>query len=68
MSRGKKTADSIDELINEKMRVLEDFYVVNNENYNDIRYELKDAIKSSPKSDPAFVLDRVARNLIMASF
>lgn len=65
---GAKTTFDTKKLIDEKMTVLEEFYVVNLENQHTIRARLEKAIAMYPNSDPAAVLDRVAREMIMASF
>ena len=65
---GPKHEITTEKLIEEKMNVLEEFYVVNRENQHHIRKRLEKAITTYPKSDPAAVLDRVAREMIMASF
>ena len=64
---GRKTTLSSERLIDDKMRVLRDFYVVNDANRFWIRERLEKAVAANPNSDPAFTLDRIARELIMTS-
>lgn len=54
--------------VNAKMRVLRDFYVVDDDNESQIRGELEAAVRESKSLDYNRVLDRVARDLINAKW
>lgn len=55
---------TIKQAINEKMRVLREFYVVDERNDTNVRQLLETAVVSSPHRDYEIVLDHVARRLI----
>lgn len=57
---------SVDEAVDAKMKVLEEFYIVDKMNYDEIKSQLLEAIKSQPGKDYELVLDRVAHTLIAA--
>ena len=57
-----------EQAVEEKMRVLKDFYVVDQNNADDIRRRLKLAIADEPNTDFDIVLDRVAKTLIAKRF
>lgn len=50
--------------VNEKMRVLREFYVIDNKNADEVKAMLEGAIRESPNRDYEIVLDQVARKLI----
>lgn len=54
------------QVINEKINVLRDFYIVDNDNELDIRKKLAAEIDNAPDKDPDAVADRFARALITA--
>ena len=60
----RKTERSIETIVNEKIKVLREFYVVDDYNEESIRNMLLTAIRDRPDSDPDAVADRVARPLI----
>jgi hypothetical protein len=66
MSRQKRTPEEkiIERIVEEKLNVLEDFYIVDDNNREDIRKELVCAIRENPNSHPDYVADRFAKNLI----
>lgn len=51
-------------LINEKIKVLKDFYIVDRKNEAEIRAYLEKVLADNPKGDPRIVLDRAAAPLI----
>lgn len=51
-------------LVEEKLKVLRDFLIVTDENKKTIKDILIEAIKDHPDSDPAFILDKVTKQLI----
>lgn len=59
----KKTTKTI---INQKMRVLKDFYVVDDDNEDYIRKQMERALKDHPNEDPEVVLDHFAHPLIQS--
>jgi hypothetical protein len=59
-----KTTKSNKTLVNEKMRVLKEFYIVDDDNRDEIRAYLEAALAQYPNRDPAVVLDHAARTLI----
>ena len=56
---------SVKEAINAKMKVLREFYVVDDSNEREIRGELKAAVNAHPGRDYELVLDQVAHTMIM---
>lgn len=65
MARGWcKPERTIDVVVEEKMQVLEDFYIVDSNNYDEIKSMLICAIREHPLSSPDSVADRVAKDLI----
>lgn len=59
---------TIDIIVDEKMKVLEELCVVDNKNHNDIRLQLLEEIRKYPDTDADRVADRVARALISRKF
>ena len=59
-----KTVDSI---INEKIKVLKDFCVVNVRNEESIRNKFIIAIRDNPNRDPNVIVDAIAKSLIVES-
>lgn len=57
----KKTPKTI---INNKIRVLKDFYVVDETNEDKLRKKMEQALKDHPNEDPEVVLDHFAHPLI----
>ena len=53
-------------LLKEKMKVLKEFYIVNDGNEDEIRAYLEKALADNPKGDPRLTLDRAAAPLIRA--
>lgn len=51
-------------IVNEKIRVLHEFYIVDGNNEESIRNMLTKAIKDRPDSNPDAIADRIARSLI----
>lgn len=47
-----------------KIRVLRDFYVVNDHNESSVRQQLFKAVEDEPNKDMHIVLDRVCKQLI----
>jgi hypothetical protein len=58
------TNRTVKQVINEKIQVLRDFYIVDDDNELDIRKMLTEAINNAPDRDPDVVVDRIARNMI----
>ena len=59
---------SLKTAINSKIRVLRDFYVVDDDNESRIRGELENAVRESRSLDYNRALDRKARDLINAKW
>lgn len=55
---------TVDQIIDDKIRVLRDFCVVTDENEKDIRYELRTGINKDSGSKPDTVADRIAKRLM----
>jgi hypothetical protein len=55
---------TVKEAINAKMKVLREFYVVDESNDREIRAELKAAVDAHPGRDYELVLDQVAHRMI----
>ena len=55
---------TIDDIINEKIKVLRDFYIVDATNEESIRNELVIAVRDNPHRDPNAVIDSIAKTLI----
>lgn len=55
---------TVRQVVDEKIKVLEDFYIVDIDNEYTIRKKLIAEIESHPNSDPDVIADRVARTLI----
>lgn len=55
----------LEKSVREKMKVLQDFYVVDEDNYDEIYEELIRPLRMHPERDIDAALDRAARNLIM---
>lgn len=62
--RYKPVTRTVDYIINEKIKVLREFHIVNTMNEDSIRNMLFIAIRDRPDSDPDVVADRIARSLI----
>ena len=60
MSRGVNSKT----LVSRKMKVLKEFYIVDEENKNEIRAYLEEALRKYPERDPEIVLDQAASLLI----
>lgn len=58
----------IKSLVNEKMKVLRDFYIVDSNNESQMKKLLEQAIGNHPNSDPQVVLDHAASVLIKKKF
>ena len=58
----------VERAIDEKMKVLEEFYIVNDHNEKTIRDRLTAAVKAEPDKDYDVVLDRVAKKFIEEKF
>ena len=56
---------TVEQAIKEKMKVLREFYIVNEHNEKSIELNLWDAIKAEPNKNFDIVLDRVAHTMIM---
>jgi predicted metal-dependent hydrolase len=54
-----------EQAVEAKLQVLEDFYIVDNQNRDSMERMLKQAIKDHPDRDYEIVLDEVAKKLIM---
>ena len=61
---GKGYKPSLKQAIKEKMRVLSEFFVVNEKNEREIENMLKQAVAAAPHRDYEVVLDHIARKLI----
>ena len=59
---------TVEYAIEEKMRVLKDFYVVDRHNEDAIYKRLKKAVDDEPNTDFDIILDRVAKTLIASKF
>ena len=55
---------TVKQIVDEKIKVLDDFCIVNLENENAIRKKLLAEIEKHPNTDPDITADRVARTLI----
>jgi hypothetical protein len=55
-------------LIREKLKVLQEFYIVDCNNIEEIQKYLEQAIESHPNSDPQVALDQAASVLIKKKF
>jgi hypothetical protein len=55
---------TLNQAIQEKMKVLKEFYVVNGDNEDKIKQRLINAVNAEPTKDFDIVLDRVAQTLI----
>lgn len=55
---------TLNQAIQEKMKVLKEFYVVDRNNEKQIKQRLIDAVNAEPTKDFDIVLDRVAQTLI----
>lgn len=56
---------TFEQAINEKMKVLRDFYIVDKRNEKIIEQKLIDAVKAEPNKNFDIVIDRVAHTMIM---
>lgn len=54
----------IDLIVEEKLSVLEDFYIVDDNNRDEIKRDLICAIREQPTTNPDSVADRFAKALI----
>lgn len=57
---------TLDELIEEKMRILDDFLVVNRRNKKEIEARLRKAVLDNPNRDREIVLEQITNSLIMS--
>ena len=55
---------TVKQAINTKLKILREFYIVDDKNEEEIRKQLSDAIKAHPNTDYEHVLDQVAHRLI----
>lgn len=55
---------AINAAINDKLKVLKDFYIVNAENKEDVRNHFIEAILNEPDKNPLVVIDKVANRMI----
>lgn len=55
---------TLDQAIQEKIKVLKEFYVVDNRNEETIKQQLIDAVNAEPNKNFDIVIDRVAHTLI----
>lgn len=55
---------STKQVINEKIRVLRDFCIVDDKNENSVRNKLLAEINNNPDKDPDIIADRIARRMI----
>lgn len=55
---------TVEQIVEEKIQVLRDFYIVDDRNEEEIRTLLTDAVNAEPNRDPDFIVDKVAKNLI----
>lgn len=62
--RYKSVTRTVDHIINEKIKVLREFHIVNTMNEDSIRNMLFIAVRDRPDSDPDAVVDRIAKSLI----
>ena len=60
----RKPERTLDVVVDEKMRVLEDFYIVDKSSYGEIRSQLICAIQEHSNFNPDSVADRFAKDLI----
>lgn len=61
----KNVSRSVNGIINDKLTVLRDFGVVDDNNEDTIRDMLVKALEQYPTSDPEYIVDRTARPMIM---
>ena len=61
-----KAIRTVDTIVNEKIKVLREFYVVDIHNEESIRNMLLKAINERPDSNPDAIADRIAKSLIAA--
>lgn len=64
LRNGTSEPRTLDQIVEEKMEVLEDFYIVDIWNYDEIKSALICAIKEHPMSNPDYVADRFVKDLI----
>ena len=62
--QGKIYKPTVKNAINEKMKVLREFCIVDKKNEAEVRAKLEAAIEAEPNSDYEMVLDRVAHKMI----
>ena len=56
---------TVKHVINDKLKVLRDFGVVDDENELSIKKKFTDAFINAPGKDPDIIADRIARTMIM---
>lgn len=56
---------TVDQAVQEKIKVLEDFCIVDFRNREEVEQKLYDAVSAEPNSNFDLVLDRVAHSMIM---
>lgn len=64
MYQVKEQRHTVKQAIAAKMRVLRDFYIVDDNNESKIKQQLVDAINNTPNKDYEIILDQVAHKLI----
>ena len=65
MARGvSKASRTVNNLIKERMKLLEDFGICNSTNEENIRLEMKNRIDSNPEVDPDLILERITSKMI----
>ena len=55
---------TVEDIINEKIKVLSDFCIVNAKNEESIRNMLIIAVRDNPHREPTVVIDSIAKSLI----
>ena len=63
-----KYVGTMDAIVDEKMKVLEELCVIDDRENPTIRAKLVNAIKQHPESDMQVVVDRIAKTMIFEKF
>lgn len=56
---------TVKQVIDEKMKILREFYVMDDDNQEDIKQKLQDAVDAHPDKDYERILERVTHTMIM---
>ena len=56
---------TVKQVIDEKMKILREFYVVDDDNQAEIRQLLQDAVDAQPNSDYEYALQRLTHAMVM---